>query len=101
MPATDLLPVPPTFFINFIFCDSFGIVVKGEWVKQKISKYTVQADNDDVKIEPKLAQIYQRPSLSYMKTAWHWNYFRITGPLWWESTGHRWNRLTKAQQWGV
>ena len=32
-----------------------------------------------------------------MMTSWHWNAFRIIGPLWGESTGHRWIPFTKSQ----
>ena len=32
-----------------------------------------------------------------MMIAWHGNIFCITGPLWGESTGHRWIPLTKGQ----
>ena len=31
---------------------------------------------------------------------WHGNVFRLIGPLWWESTLHRWIPLTKGQLWG-
>ena len=31
-----------------------------------------------------------------MMTSSNWNIFRVTGPLWGESTGHRWLPLTKA-----
>ena len=29
-------------------------------------------------------------------TSSYCNIFRVTGPLWWESIGHRWIPLTKA-----
>ena len=32
----------------------------------------------------------------YMMTSPNGNIFRVTGPLWGESTGHRWIPLTKA-----
>ena len=38
-----------------------------------------------------------------MMTSINWNIFRVTGPLWGEFTGHRWNPLTEAsdaQLWG-
>ena len=31
-----------------------------------------------------------------MMTSWNSNIFRVTGPLWGESTGHRWIAPTKA-----
>ena len=31
-----------------------------------------------------------------MMTSWNGNIFRVTGPLWGESTGHRWFSLTRA-----
>ena len=31
-----------------------------------------------------------------MMTSSDGNIFRVTGPLWWEFTGHRWIPLTKA-----
>ena len=31
-----------------------------------------------------------------MMTASNENIFRVTGPLWWESTGHQWIPLKKA-----
>ena len=39
------------------------------------------------------------PSDTYMScimTSSNGNIFRVTGPWWWESTGHRWITLTKA-----
>ena len=33
----------------------------------------------------------------HMMTSWHGNALHITGPLWGESTGHRWIPLTKGQ----
>ena len=33
---------------------------------------------------------------SVMMTSSNGNFFRVTGPLWRESNGHRWNPLTKA-----
>ena len=33
---------------------------------------------------------------NFMMTSWNGNIFRVTGPLWEESTGHRWIPLTKA-----
>ena len=32
-----------------------------------------------------------------MMTSSNGNIFRVTGPLWWETTGHRWFPLTKAR----
>ena len=32
----------------------------------------------------------------YMMTSLNKNVFRVTGPLWWESTGHRWIPITKT-----
>ena len=34
-------------------------------------------------------------------TAWYGNTFRITGPLWKESTGNEWIALTEDRQWGA
>ena len=36
-----------------------------------------------------------------MKTSWHGINFRITGPLWGESTGHRWIPLAQGQSCGA
>ena len=33
-----------------------------------------------------------------MKTSWHGSAFLINGPLWWESTSHRWIALTNSQR---
>ena len=33
---------------------------------------------------------------SVIMASWNGNIFRVTGPLWGESTGHRWITLTKA-----
>ena len=39
-----------------------------------------------------MEQIFVRNTM----TSWNGNIFRVTGPLWGESTGHRWIPLTKA-----
>ena len=35
-------------------------------------------------------------SLHYIVTSSNWNVFSVAGPLWGESTGHRWSPLSKA-----
>ena len=37
------------------------------------------------------------PDTGFMKSSRHGGAFRITGPLWGESTGHRWIPLTRGQ----
>ena len=39
--------------------------------------------------------LFMKPS-SFIMTSWNGNIFRVTGPLWGESTGHRWIPHTKA-----
>ena len=45
--------------------------------------------------------LYQPYGSGIILTSWSGNAFRVTGPLWGESIGHRWIPLIKGQQCGL
>ena len=54
-----------------------------------------QLDNSDNQMYD-ITWIHSKMKLKNLKTSSNGNIFRVTAPLWGESTGHRWIPLTKA-----
>ena len=56
----------------------------------KCADYTFKfLPNLPVAIELNKARTTCIITVTMMMTSWNGNIFRVTGPLWWESTGHR------------
>ena len=76
---------------------SSAVLTVVSFLKSKPSKDTVSVCVISSVLAAVLMMAWQCAACRDMMTSWNGNAFRVTGPLWGESTGARWIPLTKDQ----
>ena len=79
-----------------------AILSREGWVKQTVSVLLANCSTHISACYPLVlvafaGLLFIKACMRHMMTSSNGNFFRVTGPLWRESTGHRWIPLTKAR----
>ena len=79
-----------------------AILSREGWVKQTVSVLLASCSTHISACYPLVlvafaGLLFIKACMRHMMTSSNGNFFRVTGPLWRESTGHRWIPFTKAR----